>query len=255
LLVVKLGGSIVTRRDGRCRYDSETVRRLGAVLAAAEQPLALVHGLGSLGRAYLPLYDGRILRDRGIGYALQLEFLKLHHLVLTDLEDAGLAVAALDAQTVFAHRAGSVLSSSLDPVHRRIAERRVPVLHGGTFRDVEGRFSVLSSDEIAEQLTRGLNGQLIWVTDVDGVMRSQDEVMPVLTAGNQREMMRIDYDGADLTGGMSNKVRISLRLAEAGHTSHVVNGRRPERLRQLLQGADAVATVIPARDTAGPGAG
>ncbi|MFB7260577.1 isopentenyl phosphate kinase [Streptomyces nojiriensis] len=246
MLVVKLGGSVITRRGSSYAYDGASVARLGAALADAPQPLVLVHGMGSVGRAYLPLYDGRRLRDRGAAYALQREFLALHHQVLSDLEDAGLPVSSVGSESVFTHHDGVVVDSSLGMVATLCAQGRVPVLQGGTFRDLHGGFAVLSSDEIAEELVRKLQARaLMWVTDVDGVLRhGPGEVMPVLRAENRHEMLKADYDVNDLTGGMSNKVEVSLRLAVTGRASYVVNGRAPERVRALVRGEEAVCTVI-----------
>ena len=49
MLLVKLGGSVVTDKDKLRTARRPAIRRLAAELAAVRQPLLVVHGAGSFG--------------------------------------------------------------------------------------------------------------------------------------------------------------------------------------------------------------
>jgi isopentenyl phosphate kinase len=248
--VLKLGGGIITKRDAFLAYDQANVQRLGAVLRTCTEPLVITHGLGSFGRAYLPCYQGGTLPavQGALARSLQQRLRELHDLVAADLFAAGVMVRSFDGESLFALQDRKVVKAALELVEYYVLQGYVPLLHGGTVWDDAGRYAILSSDQIAEQVVEWFGARrLVWATDVDGVLRAGDhEVMDILDEGNLQQMWRQDYDQTDATGGMTSKVMASLRLARKGCTSIVVNGSHPERVARAVSGAPVRGTVVPA---------
>ncbi len=250
-VVVKLGGSVLTRKRGDARFRPKVATRLAAELAEAAPPsLVLLHGAGSFGHPGArrfglatapPLGRGDAKRARGAAI-VSAEVRRLHALLVRCLLDAGANPVSVPAQVVASNRAGELVRLDAEPFRRALARGVLPVSFGDVVPDEEWGFSILSADTIAVELVRQLPARrLVFVSDVDGVWdpeargplphRIAPRVSPGLLAA-----LRPTPAAPDVTGGIRTKVAAMLAAAGAGADAGLISGLRHGALSAALRG-------------------
>ncbi|MEM0444365.1 MAG: isopentenyl phosphate kinase [Nitrososphaerota archaeon] len=251
LLVLKLGGSLVTEKRGGGVVREDAVRRIGAALAGVEgRPLILVHGGG--GRVHEVAAEYQVAlgaaSPRGLeGFVkTSIETRRLNLQVTQILADAGLRCVGLPSNAIFLTRRGRIVSAALDPILAALDQGFIPVLNGDVVFDRELGFTVLSGDTIAVDLSIRLDAErLVFAVDVDGVFDQLGEGARLIRELTRRTLASIRFgDVGDVTGGMASKVEEALRAAEAGVEVRVVNGLFPSRVVDALLGRETIGTRI-----------
>lgn len=248
--IVKLGGSVITRKQGAARARPKVLARLAAEVAEGAPPgTVLLHGAGSFGhpgavkyRLAEPAANGHAT-ERARGAALvSAEVRRLHQLVLRALLDTGARPWSIPAAALALNRAGELADFDAAPFAAAIERGLLPVSFGDVVPDSVWGFSILSADTIAVRLARDLKRRrVLFVSDVEGVQSGP--------AGNGRAppiYPRIDAQvlatltprpGApDVTGGIRGKIRAMLALAEIDVDAGLISGLRHGTLLRALRG-------------------
>lgn len=98
----------------------------------------------------------------------------------------------------------------------------------------------INADTVAGEVARAVGArQLVFLTDVDGLLDGDGALIPALDA-ERAEALRA---AGTLSGGMIPKVEACFRAAEAGAVAHMVNGRTGGTLRRVA-GGEAIGTRI-----------
>jgi acetylglutamate kinase len=93
----------------------------------------------------------------------------------------------------------------------------------------------INADTVAGEVARALGAQrLIFLTDVDGVLDGEGDVVAKLDADL---VAALRADGS-LAGGMIPKIDACLRAADGGTISHIANGRLPRTLARIVAGEE-----------------
>src|SRR5271170_6881364 len=163
--VVKLGGSIITRKRQAERVRPKILRRLSEEVAAvSEAPIVLLHGAGSFGHpgarkfglARAPDRDASAAR-RGRGAAIVSgEVRRLHLLVLRELLRAGASPWSIPVAGHARNLEGRLVSLDLTPFRNALSRGVLPVSFGDVIPDEAWGWSILSADTIAVSLATGL---------------------------------------------------------------------------------------------------
>jgi isopentenyl phosphate kinase len=250
-VVVKLGGSVLTRKRGAARLRPKILARLASELAGpGAPPLVVLHGAGSYGHpgaakwrlastpdAATPDEAGR---RRGAAI-VSAEVRRLHGAVLRGLLDAGLAPWSVPASALALNRAGRLVRFDAEPFVRALARGLVPVSFGDVVPDEEWAFSILSADTIAVELARALPaGRVLFVSDVDGLLeRAPGAGRPVVVPRLTRDLVAalVPTSGApDVTGGIRGKAVALLEIGEAGVPAGIISGLRHGSLSRAIRG-------------------
>lgn len=100
--------------------------------------------------------------------------------------------------------------------------------HGGSLLNV-------NADTAAGEVALALGAErLVFLTDVPGVMDSSRRVMPRLTRRQAGGLM----SSGVVAGGMVPKIGACLRALDEVGSTHIIDGREPHALRDVLDGAD-----------------
>ncbi len=249
-VIVKLGGSVLTRKRETARLRPKILSRLAQELAVPGlPPFVLLHGAGSFGHPGAvrwnlsrPPADAAERNHRLRGAAIVgTEVRRLHGAVVRALVDAGLSPLSVPPQPISTNRAGQLTHLDLEPFRRALSRGGIPVSFGDVVPDEEWGFSILSADTIAVQLIRDLpSRRLIFVSDVEGVL-APAEVGPrrrpiARLTRNDLEMLRTPEGVADVTGGIRAKAEAMLTAAEAGADAGLISGLRHGALSRALRG-------------------
>ncbi|HEV2449025.1 MAG TPA: isopentenyl phosphate kinase [Thermoplasmata archaeon] len=250
--IVKLGGSVVTRKREEGKLRPKVLARLSEEIASAPRPLVVLHGAGSFGhvgadRAGLadpPTPDRSPERRRRAAALVAGSVRGLHLAVLRGLLSAGVPAYSVPVGATALSRAGTLERFEERPFVAALERGLVPVCFGDVVPDTDWGFSILSADTIALRLARPLAARkVVFVSDVDGLLE-----YPTGGRGRPRVIERLDAHalssllprpGApDVTGGIRGKLEVVLALAREGVDAGIISGLRHGALARALSGEE-----------------
>ncbi len=135
---------------------------------------------------------------------------------------------------------GSVMEVCPKPARAMMEAGFMPVIAPVAVRSPEagsrgGLLLNVNADTAAGEVALALGAErLVFLTDVAGVMDSSRRVMPRLTP---RQAVGLMSSGV-VAGGMLPKIGACLRALDEVGSTHIVDGREPHALRDVLNGAD-----------------
>jgi len=255
MLLVKLGGSVLTDK-GRLRSPRRTaIRRLARELAAARAPLLVVHGAGSYGhilaRKHRLNEGGATRAKRGAAARVQADVKALDGLVVDALIAAGLAAVPIPPSAVLSLDDGRVSSIDLTPFLEFSSMSFTPVTFGDVVRDLRRGFSICSGDLLMLELARAFRPErALFVADVDGLFTADPKTHKsarLLEAVKPSDLPQVKFRAAsrtDVTGSIEGKVRRMFEIADHVGECWIVNGNVKNRVRDALRGRHVVGTRV-----------
>lgn len=257
-IVVKLGGSVITRKQRSERLRPKVLTRLAEELASSPGPLVVLHGAGSFGhpgavrfRLALPPDDRLTPAQRARGAAIvSTEVRRLHLAVLQALVAAGARPWSLPPAGLASNRAGALVRMDRAPFEAALAAEMAPVSFGDVVPDVDWNHSILSADTIAVELARHLcPSRVLFVSDVPGVLKpassGRPSIYPTLT-DEALARLGVRAGGADVTGGIRGKALAMQAIARLGVDAGLISGLSDGALARALRGEAVHGTWCPA---------
>lgn len=262
LIVMKLGGSVITRKEKtEPEVNRENLGRIAKEIAEAMREknfkLIIVHGAGPFGHVYAKKYD----LDKGLNSDKQVEGIGLTHRmmeqlnyeVVKTLQEAGVKAMPFQPSAGGILCDGKLVQFPLNVMEKFTDMGLVPVSHGDVLLDNVKGVNILSGDHLTPYLAQNLKShRLILGADVDGIFDSDPKKNPKaklikeLTPKNVNEVIK-ELGGSvhtDVTGGMARKVRELMDLAERGIESEIINATRPGTIKRALTGEKGLGTII-----------
>lgn len=259
-LLVKLGGTLLDAPESR--------HALAAQIAGARAKgidIAVVHGGGKQMTRYLSergiesrFVGGlRVTSPETIDAVLKVFAGTVNHELVAALNRAGalaVGLTGIDALLAEAEQmdpelgaVGRVVRSNAAVLDTLVAGGFVPVVAcvGG---DRQGNIYNVNADQMAVACAAAFGAeQLIFLTDVPGVLDASKQVRPVLTAGDSRQLIA---DGV-ATGGMQAKLNAALAALDGGvRTVRIAPGAAADILPRILGGEQAGTRIVPAEGSA-----
>jgi len=249
VVIVKLGGSVITRKREVERLRPKVLARLAQEVAAVDdRRVVLLHGAGSFGHPgakrfglAVPPGIGASGRERARGAAIvAAEVRRLHLSVLRELVRAGGAPASVPMATHARNRAGELVHLDPTPVTAALEGGFLPVSFGDVVPDEAWGSSILSADTIAVALVPALGAErVVFVSDVEGILEGP--------AGPRRHPVREvtaetvaaltpAAGSADVTGGIRGKATAMLAIAAAGADAGLISGLSDGAVSRAIRG-------------------
>ncbi|MCI4347356.1 MAG: isopentenyl phosphate kinase family protein [Thermoplasmata archaeon] len=249
IVIVKLGGSIITRKREVERLRPKILARLACEIGAApREGLILLHGAGSFGHPGAERWGlskapagAASPADRSRGASIvQSEVRRLHGRVLSALLEARVSPISLSPSSFATNSAG--LLEGFDPslFQSTLALGATPVAFGDVVPDTAWGFSILSADTLAVELARRMHAErVIFVSDVPGILdpavttrrRIVEEVTPELV-----QRLTPAAGGTDVTGGIRAKAEAMLTIAANGADAALISGLSDKSLLRAIRG-------------------
>lgn len=288
VLLVKLGGSLITDKTRAGTPLPETLRRLAGELAAGlpqarQRGLAVVvgHGSGSFGHvaaAHHRVVDGVPDFSGGgtaadealhtptlVGASLtQARAGELHALVVAALHEAGLAPFSIAPSSTLVADGRIPASFHAEPLVRALRAGLLPVVYGDVVMDRRQGVAICSTEAVFQALAEALpeHGlrvrEVLWLGRTAGIYDDAGAVIREVRPGDAAARHAGAAEGTDVTGGMAHRLEAALELARRGVASRVADGTVPDLLRRALQGVEIPGTRVPAApdaDRAAPDGG
>ncbi|TLZ91261.1 MAG: isopentenyl phosphate kinase family protein [Methanobacteriota archaeon] len=255
MLLVKLGGSVVTDKDKLRTARRPAIRRLAAELAAVRQPLLVVHGAGSFGHILASHHrlneGGPTPAKRAAAARVQADVRDLDRLIVNALNAVRLAAAPIPPSAILSLDDGAVSSMDLTPFLEFASMGFTPVTFGDVVRDVRRGFSICSGDLLMLELARAFRpDRAVFVADVDGLFTADPKRRRdarLLDKVSEADLSKIEFSSAkrtDVTGSIEGKVRRMFEIAAHTGECLIVNGNVKNRVRDALRGRRVVGTRI-----------
>ena len=261
LLLVKLGGSLLTdkRRAGHLRAD--VLERLAREIAEARgvmpESLVLGHGSGSFGHVAAERHGLR----RGLGDGpprgaadTQNEAARLHRIVTGALIDAGVPAWSWAPSSVLVARRGRPVSGDLRALPAALDAGLMPVTFGDVVADHEWGASIASTEAVLGYLIRRLRRRkdgprvlrVVWLGETAGIYDASGRTLERVDPSNVRSVRSLigGAAGTDVTGGMLLRLDTSYALARLGIESLIADGTVPGLAAAALRGDDVPGTRV-----------
>ncbi|MCI4372576.1 MAG: isopentenyl phosphate kinase family protein [Thermoplasmata archaeon] len=267
-VVVKLGGSVITRKREAERVRPKILRRLAEeVGSVSEIPMVLLHGAGSFGHPGARKFGlakspevGAPAARRGRGAAIvAAEVRRLHLQVLRELIRGGASPWSVPAANLARNRDGRLVAFDPAPFRAALASGLVPVSFGDVVPDETWGWSILSADTIAVALAKELSARrVIFVSDVPGILAPSTGRRPSLLAEVTDDVidgLRRTGGGPDVTGGIRGKAEAMRAIAGAGVDAGLISGLKDGELPRAVRGEFVYGSWAHARPRGAAGRG
>lgn len=254
LILLKMGGSVITFKEQPLSPNFECINDLSRIIASVDKPLIVVHGGGSFGHYWSVKYGMHTKPARydlkGVSVVHE-SMIALNELLVKRLIESGAKPYSVMP---------SVFTQGLEPITERIEELEsiavggvVPVTFGDIVHVAEQNYSILSGDALMTILAEILlPPKVIFLVNVDGLYSD---------VGTKNIIQEINYETyksatfskttSDVTGGMYRKIEEGLKIASLGIDVVLVNGLKPERVLNAINGDDFEGTLIRHEDRRG----
>ncbi len=267
LVLVKLGGSLITEKTQEETPRLEVMSRLAEELAATLPQLRsrgigvlLGHGSGSYGHVAAKRHGYREVaagerRRTGAG-AIHNRAETLHCMLVTALVRAEIECLSLAPSTFLVARDGAPVECWSRTVEMALHGGLVPVVYGDVVLDESVGYSICSTETVLSALLERLREagfsmqSAVWLGETDGILDAEGRTLTTIRSGGgpPREGETLaalgEAAGADVTGGIRHRFETVSRLAEEGVRSLLVNGLRAGAFSAALQGDAISGTVV-----------
>jgi isopentenyl phosphate kinase len=265
LVLLKLGGSVITDKNRPFTAREEVIRRLAREIRQAlnDRPglrLILGHGSGSFGHVVAQKYrtrEGIVDEDSWRGYAeTAAAAARLNRLVADLLLEEGVPIVSYQPSASARCRKGDLMYFDTHPMQQVLGAGLTPLVYGDVAVDAVQGFTIISTEQIFDNIARELQpARIILAGVVDGVYDADPLTNPnasryeEITQDNWHEVEAAlgGSHGTDVTGGMFSKVRdmYHLMLAQPPLQIHIVSGEIPGYVASALSGSDSdIGTLI-----------
>ena len=253
MILIKLGGSVITDKTQYRTFNKERVARLCSEIKESGHKVLIVHGAGSFGHVLSKrhaIQDGYVSDGQiPVVAEVQYDVRELSGMVVKELLDAGIPAVSVPPGSCFVMDDGELITDDTEAIERLMDTGIIPVLFGDVLMDRVKGFGICSGDLFMEVLADLFDiEKVVFVSDVDGLFTADPKInkdaelietvdMDVLE--NIKSESNID----DVTGGIRSKMEAMLRMSTADRDCVLVNGTVKGRLGSLLRGEDVISTT------------
>ncbi|TFH06297.1 MAG: isopentenyl phosphate kinase family protein [Candidatus Thorarchaeota archaeon] len=259
LVIVKLGGSVITHKESSPpTVNEEHLSRIAKELAGYDGKLIIVLGGGAHGH--------QAAHKHGFGNPdtapeqLLAGIPEIRHnmALLASRVEKELNTQGIPGVVISPFMFVTLYNNLIDQFSTNIIEETlkagiVVVIHGDVCIDKTKSASILSGDTIAKYLAEQLKPKAVFIgTNVDGVMDDNPTVnpntkpIPFINNSNKTEILSLTgpSSSTDVTGGMTKKITELLDLANQNVDIVIFNLLVPGRLTALFENNSVVCTRI-----------
>ncbi len=248
LIIIKLGGSIVTNKNSATpKAKIDVIKQLAQDIAEIRKNyrLILVHGAGSYAHPLVKksgIHKGIYSDADKLAFAQEnIDMLTLNNLITHSLVDQSIPCTSLPPHS-FISKKNDQLTFDTKLIKKYLVLGLVPVLYGDMILDNTQNASVLSGDAITTFLARELKpDKVIFLSDVDGIFDSdpkknpQAKLIPEINNDNLENILTglTDNNPHDVTGEMKGKI-LEIKSRLSGTEVILANGLKPQILKKVL---------------------
>lgn len=259
LVLVKLGGSLITDKSKPYVAKTDTIKRLAEeikqIILSQECLIVVGHGGGSFPHVPAKLYQtqkGFINEKSRFGMALvQDAAAELNRIVVKQFLEAEMQAVSINPSSSLVANLGQIVNWYLSPIKMLIQSEIIPVVYGDVVLDKKLGCSILSTEVLLNYLALKLAkffsvSGIIYLGDTQGVYDEKGRTIPVITPKSYAQLQKTfkASKGIDVTGGMEHKMSEAIKIAKRGIRVTIANGNEQGILEKIIHHKKAVLTEI-----------
>ncbi|RLF60966.1 MAG: amino acid kinase [Thermoplasmata archaeon] len=254
MIILKLGGSLLTDKRKRFSIKRNILRRVVSEIKESGKRVIVVHGGGSFGHPIAKEYQ----LDRGLFNSFQLlgvaltrsAMQKFNSLIVDEFISQGMKPISIQTSAIVICKKRRISSFNYRIVDKFFSHGFTPILYGDVVLDEEMGFCICSGDQLIIELAKKFNPDMVVLaTDVDGVFdkdpkKYKDAKLIEKISIRDIDKVKFYKIPTDVTGGIKSKIEELARLAEDGYNSIIINAKVRGRLKKALLGQKVKGTRI-----------
>ena len=262
LILIKLGGSLITDKTKPYTTRPETITRLfkeikQALIKRPELYLVIGNGAGSFPHQSAKKYGTHLGFSDDIGKfgycVVQNDAAKLNRIIVQECIDQNIPAVGLQPSAVIMAKNKKNYFQNFTVLKQLVKHKIIPILYGDPIMDTLINSTIFSTDKIMELVAREFLKKneyqieaMISVGNYAGVVDDKGSVIESITNENFADISKYFYDTkvTDVTGGMRGKVKELLRIAQLGCKSIILNGGVEGNLQNALLGKKTLGTTV-----------
>ncbi|NWF87146.1 isopentenyl phosphate kinase family protein [Candidatus Bathyarchaeota archaeon] len=258
LTILKIGGSVITDKNGEFTARMENIRRLAKEIKEANlKDLFVVHGGGSFGHPSAQQYaikDGFKEESQKIGFAeTHYAMTMLNGLFMDALIWRKIPAVSITPSSCIITKKGRIQHFEETTLKMLLNMGFLPVTYGDAVFDMELGFTILSGDQLVSYIATKFNAErIIMGVDVDGLCDDDPKIEKnaKLYSHLTLEELKTFKDklgkpsACDVTGGMFGKMLELIPAVEKGISVTIVNATKANYIYKALKGEKVEGTLI-----------
>lgn len=233
MIIVKLGGSIITDKSRYRVFRKTTTELIVKEIARLDESMVIVHGGGSFGHIMAKEYEipGSATEKRRIGASIiHKDMVDLSQMVASILIENGISVIPIAPSSIIDYE-----NACYDTLGNYLESGMTPLVFGDVFLSGPGKIGIYSGDRIMLDLASTFKpSRAVFISDVDGLYDRNPKIH------SDAKLLKSIYGEAtfesgvaDVTGGIKGKIETIKKMKEFVPEIYIMNGAEPERLREL----------------------
>jgi isopentenyl phosphate kinase len=255
MIIIKLGGSVITDKTKECTFKIETMDKLAENIKKANKQIIIVHGAGSFGHILAKEYElnqGYKRLEQIKGFSLTHEKVQaLNSLVLQSLQKNDIHAVSIPPHSSIILNNHEIKKINYKIFEEYLKKKFTPVTFGDVVLDKTLGFSICSGDLLMETLSKYFKPEkVVFVIDEDGIFTANpkiDKKARLIQETTLKELETLTTSAnnhADVTGGMTGKIQTIKKIVKNGIETILVNGNKPDRLYKVLVGEKTISTMV-----------
>jgi len=244
MILIKLGGSIITNKEKPLSARRKTIEKLAKSLKKIDEPIIIVHGGGSYGHYWSVKYDMHTKEKkydlRGIAIVKN-SMIELNKIILDLFLKNKLSPYCLPPTDFM--MGNKPIQKKIKEITKIAKSGLVPVTYGDALWFGQKKTYILSGDKIMTHLAKTLKPRLvIFALNEDGLysdLRSKKLIYEL-----KGEQPSISENKMDVTGGMARKVEEATKISKMGMNVFFVNGNKSERIVKAVKNRKFEGTLF-----------
>ena len=235
MLLLKLGGSVITNKEKPLSARTKTIDNIVSKLKRIDEPIVIVHGGGSYGH-YWSVKFGMHTKpakydNRGVAIVKK-SMVDLNKIILDSFLKNKLNPYCLPPTDFVS--GNKPIPKKIKEIKKIASSGLIPITYGDALWYGKKKSYILSGDKIMTMLAKVLRPRLsIFLLNVDGLFL--DFKQKKLINDINDEKPSFTKISNDVTGGMKRKVDEASKISKMGLKVFFTNGNKPERIINAIK--------------------
>jgi isopentenyl phosphate kinase len=259
LLIIKLGGSVITNKNSsKPSIRISVIQNLAKQISKLHQKgfkIIVIHGAGSYAHPLAKKYElhlGIKSEEQFLGFSKTAQSMAdLNSAVIKSLIDLKVPAVSLPPHAFTNSKKGKLQTFNTTLIKKFLDNSFLPILFGDPILDFSQKSSILSGDTITVILSQRLSpSKIIFISDVDGIYDKDPktikdaQLIPFVNTKNLNQVLKglSISNRHDVTGGIEGKIK-SIKSNLPRRKVIIVNGLLKNRLLQAVS-KDHVGTLL-----------
>lgn len=255
--LLKLGGSVVTKKDLKFTPNFEQIRRLAEEIKdTLPQKLIIIHGGGSFGHPVANEYsikEGYRSPEQLIGFSKTHEsMVKLNQIIINEFLKIGVPVFGVSPSSYLITNDKRIKKLDIRILEGLLKLGIIPILYGDPVLDKKLGFTILSGDQLAVEIAKKLNiSTIIFGSDIDGIFTTDPKIDSKAVLLDRLSINQMEVNSkitgsqnTDVTGGMLGKISEASEAVRVGIKVMIVNASEPGIVKKSILGEKVKGTYI-----------